>query len=82
MIVSRGSPAEPATPSAAGLVEGAEPRHSLAGQLEIEDPQVLLDPVSVGRLGYHQDALLHGPAEQHLRGGSPAVRGDSADEPR
>ena len=40
---------------AAGLVERVEPRHGLVRQLDVEDPQVLLDPVPVGRLGDHRD---------------------------
>ena len=64
---------------ASRLIERVELCHVLVGEREVEDPRVLLDALSVSRLGDHRNAVLHAPAQQHLRRRAPGALSDPVD---
>src|SRR6202035_4759396 len=69
--------ARPVRPS--GLIEGVERLHVTAGELEVKDPRVLLDPLPMSRLRNHDRPARYAPADQDLRRGPPEVLRDLGD---
>src|SRR3954447_5487212 len=62
---------------------GLEPvdRSDLVGrELEVDDVEVLRDPLRLGGLRDHRAALLDAPTQQHLRGRLAARLGDAGDD--
>ena len=61
-------------------VEGVDRGELVGGELEVEDVEVLRDPVRLGRLRDHRAALLQVPAQHHLGRGLAVRLGDAADD--
>jgi hypothetical protein len=63
------------------LVEAVEQRHLLGAEREIEDRSVLDDPPALRRFRNGDEALLQGPAQEHLRRSSPCFACDDSQAP-
>ena len=61
------------------LTEGVQGGHVVGGQLEAGDVGVGPDPLLLGRLRDHHDAVLEVPADDHLGGGAAEPVGDAGD---
>ena len=61
-------------------VQGVDGRQLVGGELEVEDVDVLRDPVRLGRLRDDRAALLQVPAQHHLGGGLAVCLGDLLDD--
>src|SRR5207247_8815200 len=64
---------------AACTVERVERLHLFVGELEGEDPGILLEPLGMGRFREHDDSALDAPAQEHLRGRTSGAPGDLDD---
>src|SRR5215204_6299670 len=61
-------------------VEAVDRGELLGGEVEVEDVDVLGDPLRLGRLWDDRAALLQTPAQHHLGGGLAVALGDLADD--